>query len=113
MFNTSDSKLDLPGGKIQEGEDDFDESLRREVREETSLEVEIGKPFTRWCLELKRGHNIGKKVFLTGFSCKYKSGEVKISDEHSNYKWVSKDNYQELDDGGYTFKAVEKYFSEI
>lgn len=112
LFNASDSKLDLPGGKIQEGENDFDESLKREVREETNLEIEIGKPIARWCFELKWGHNVGKKVFLIGFSCKYKSGEVKLNDEHNKYKWVNKDNYKELDDGGDNFKAVEKYFSE-
>jgi len=112
LFNTRDGKLDFPGGKIQEGENDFDESLKREIREETNLEVEIEKPFTRWCFELKRGNNIGKKVFLIGFKCKYKSGEFKISDEHSSFKWVNRENYKKLNDESEHFKALEKYFSE-
>ena len=104
--------LDFPGGKIQEGEDDFDEALKREVREETGLEIEVGEPFTRWYFEFGQDHrNAGKKVFLIGFKCKYKSGEVKISDEHSEYKWVTKLNYKELDDRSNYFKALDKYFN--
>jgi 8-oxo-dGTP pyrophosphatase MutT (NUDIX family) len=108
---TKDLGVDLPGGKIQEGEDDLDESLKREVKEETNLEIEVGDIFIRWSFKLRYGHNIGKKVFLVGFRCKYKSGEIKIGDEHSGYKWVNKDNYKELNDGSEHFKALEKYFN--
>jgi 8-oxo-dGTP diphosphatase len=111
LFNTSNMKLDFPGGKIQEGEEDLDESLRREVREETDLEIEIEGIFTRWLFAFERGHNIGKKVLITGFKCKYRSGELKLSEEHAKYKWVNKDNYKELDDGSAHFKALEKYFT--
>lgn len=34
--------LDFPGGKIQVGEENTFESLKREVREETGLEIQIG-----------------------------------------------------------------------
>ncbi len=104
--------LDYPGGKIQEGESDFNEALKREVREETTLEIEVGDVFTRWYFEFGPNHrNAGKKVFLIGYKCKYKSGVVKISDEHNKYKWANKDNYKELDDGSDYFKALDKYFS--
>jgi 8-oxo-dGTP diphosphatase len=112
LINMSNLKLDFPGGKIQEGEDNFDEALKREVREETDLEIEIGEVFTRWSFTLEYGHNVGKKVFLVGFKCKYKSGEVKISDEHNGYKWVNKDNYKELKSESNYFKALEKYFNQ-
>lgn len=104
--------LDFPGGKIQEGEIDFNEALKREVREETSLEIEIGDPFVRWYFEFGSDHrNTGKKVFLVGFKCKYISGDVKISNEHSNFKWINKTNYQELYEDSDYFRALEKYFS--
>src|SRR4030042_4668310 len=80
--------LDYPGGKIQEGETNFDVALKREVMEETGLEIEVGDPFARWYFEFGPGHrNAGKKVFLIGYKCKYKSGEVKISEEHNKFKW--------------------------
>ncbi len=103
--------LDFPGGKIQEGELDFDEELRREVREEVALEIEIGKPFFRWYWEFPVGHrNYGKRVFLVGFRCTYKSGEVTLSNEHKGYQWVDAQDYQKFDDGSDYFKALKAYF---
>ncbi len=103
--------LDFPGGKIQEGELDFDEALKREVREETALEIEVGPPFFRWFIEFPPEHrNYKKDSILIGFKCKYVFGEVKISNEHTKYKWVNKNNFRKLDDGSGYFKALEKYF---
>jgi 8-oxo-dGTP pyrophosphatase MutT (NUDIX family) len=39
--------LDFPGGKIQEGETDLDIAFKREVKEETGLDIEIGQPLYR------------------------------------------------------------------
>lgn len=110
--------LDFPGGRIQEREttdnNDRNElllSLRREVREETNLEIEILDPFFVWFQKLsKKSKNYGKTVYLVGFKCKYLSGELKLSDEHDNFEWVDKDNYKKLDDGSGYFSALEKYF---
>jgi len=44
------------------------------------------------------------------FKCKYVSGGLKLSDEHDNFKWVDKSNYQEVDDGRDYFDVLEKYF---
>lgn len=103
--------LDFPGGKIQEGEPNFADSLKREVFEETGLRIEIGEPFAQWHLKLTQGHeSAGKTIYLVGFKCKYLAGDVKISDEHDSYKWVNKNNYKELADGGDYFKVLKKYF---
>ena len=59
---------------------------------------------------MRRGPNIGKLIFLVGYKCKYLSGELKLSEEHNNFRWVNKNNYQELGDDGEYFKAIEKYF---
>ncbi len=102
--------VDLPGGKIKEGELNLAEALKREVKEETGLEIEIGKPFTTWMIEFPLDHRNQGKVFLVGYECKYISGEITLSDEHTEHKWVNKENFQELPKEGH-FKAVEKYFS--
>lgn len=102
--------LDFPGGKLQVGETDFDAALRREVTEETTLEIEIGDPFVTWYREFPSWHrNAGKKVFVVGYKCKYTSGEVTISDEHSKYHWVNKENYKQFDDGSDYFKVVDTH----
>ncbi len=102
--------VDLPGGKIKEGELDLVEALKREVKEETGLDIEIGEPFTTWMIEFPPDHRNQGKVFLVGYKCKYISGEVALSNEHTEYKWVNKENIQELPKDGH-FNSVEKYFS--
>jgi len=103
--------LDYPGGKIQEGEIDPVESLKREVREETGLEIEVGDPFVTWTNAFPGGHRLaGKHVFLVGYRCKYVSGEVKLSDEHDKFSWVTKENYREVNDGTSFFDILNKYF---
>ena len=111
VLNDPTEGLDFPGGKIQVGEIDFIEALKREVREETKLEIEVGAPFTVWYNEFSAPHrNAGKKVYLVGFRCKYKSGEVVLSDEHDNFRFVTKENYHEVDDESPYFKALDTYF---
>ncbi len=112
LFESTEANLDYPGGKIQEGELDFAEALKREVREEANLEIEVGAPFATWYYEIKKGRSMGKKIFLVAYKCKYLSGEVNLSEEHVNYRWVNKDNFHELDTGGDYFGVLKKYFSK-
>lgn len=119
ILNDPVEGLDFPGGKIQEGEaKDGDassliRSLQREVLEETGLEIEVFNPFAVWYHEFPKNHrNYPKIVYLIGFKCKYKSGELKLSDEHDNFKWVDKDSYKEIDDGSDYFDVLKKYFTE-
>jgi len=108
----TDPKLgvDLPGGKIKAGEIDLQKALKREVKEETGLEIEIGEPFTTWMIEFPPDHRNQGKVFLVGYKCRYVSGEISLSHEHTEYKWVNKNNYLQLSRDGH-FKAIEKYFT--
>lgn len=106
--------IDFPGGKIQEGEVDLDISFMREVMKETGLKIQVGLPFYRWCFDLQKPHrNAGKKVFLLGFKCKYLSGSVYISSEHTKSQWVNKNSYRLLDNGSSHFKALHEYFNTI
>jgi len=113
VLNDPVEGLDFPGGKIQEGEMDLVKSLKREVVEETGLEIEVGVPFVTWHETFPKDHSLaGKKAFLVGYMCKYVSGEVKLSHEHDNFKWVDKENYKEVDDGTSYFNYLTKYFKE-
>jgi len=86
---------DIPGGKIDFGEDPID-CLNREVMEESGIKIEIIKLLRVWSF-LK-----DSKTQIIGITmlCKYKSGEVKISEEHTEFKWIKPeeiDNYDALD----------------
>jgi 8-oxo-dGTP pyrophosphatase MutT (NUDIX family) len=110
----SKGRVDFPGGKIQEGEVDLGMSLSREVKEETNLAIDIGTPFIAWSFDLPEGHlHAGKAVFLVGYKCSYQKGELNLSDEHSRYEWVGKEDVATLNTSGGHFQALERYFFYI
>ena len=79
----------FPKGHIEKGES-LKDTIRREVREETGIEdIKIINGFKEWIkyfFKLK-GKNIFKIVtYLLGET---KTEEVKISWEHTGYKWLS------------------------
>lgn len=75
---------DLPGGHICFGED-ITGCLRRTIKEDVNLNVEIQKPINAWTvIKDNRVELVG-----TTFLCKYKSGEVKLRPEYQSYEWVS------------------------
>lgn len=84
---------DFPGGTVEFGEK-CEEALIREIKEETSLEVEILKPvFVTTIVQRNERHQ-----FWIIYECKYISGEVKLNpEEHSEYKWVDKEEAKKLD----------------
>jgi 8-oxo-dGTP pyrophosphatase MutT (NUDIX family) len=111
VLNDPIEGLDFPGGKIQIGEKNFIEALKREVREETGLEIEVGVPFQTWRGDYPDNHrNAGKIVYIVAFRCKYISGEVALSNEHDKYYWINRQNYREVNDGSTFFEALENYF---
>ena len=64
---------ELPGGHLTRGES-FDEGLNREVYEETRLRLQMYEPVG--------GTDKVALFFVTGFS-----GKIKLSNEHTKYKW--------------------------
>ncbi|HEX7456717.1 MAG TPA: NUDIX domain-containing protein [Candidatus Nanoarchaeia archaeon] len=103
--------LDFPGGKIQVGETNLEESLKREVREETGLEIEVGKLFMTWIKDMVTEKYKGKKLLLVGYKCRYISGTVLISHEHERFRWVDKNTYKETGEDQEYFKYLEAYFT--
>ena len=88
-------RYDLPGGKIEPGER-FDVGLRREVYEESGLNIDIGRPFfvSEWRPTLK-----GEEWQITGifFECFASDDKVRLSSDHDEYLWVDPENFEEYD----------------
>lgn len=73
---------EFPGGKVENGENNVD-CLRREIREELKIEVEIGKalPISEYSYEER------KMIRLIPFLTQIKTGEITLL-EHDTYRWL-------------------------
>ncbi len=75
---------DLPGGGLNLGEQPF-EAARREAKEEAGIKIDVTKILTVWAMPYRDKWSI--EFLVEG---KYLKGEVKLSSEHSEYRWVNK-----------------------
>ena len=92
--------LDLPGGRIDNVESNvpLEKILAREIREELGPSVRylLGQPVFQF-RRFVPSRNIYN--FLTVYEGEYISGKVKLSFEHSSFKWI--------DPKAYHFKKTE------
>jgi molecular chaperone GrpE len=100
-------KYDLPGGTVEKGEKITD-SLKREIKEETNLDAQIGPmvyvfDFERdYYLDKERKEKMSLQSKGLRFLAFYKSGEIKISEEHQSYEWLNIDKaIDKLEDEGF------------
>jgi 8-oxo-dGTP diphosphatase len=88
-------KYDVVGGRVEPGQR-FDESLRREVKEETGLDIEIGAAFfvNEW-RPIVRGEQW--QIIGTFFICNANTDHVTLSKDHDHYEWIDPKDYKNYD----------------
>jgi len=75
-----------PGGKLQIDEDPI-QGLQREVREETGLQILVFQPVTTWF-----GYFHDAPLLSVDYLCTCIKNTVSLSNEHSDYQWLTIDN---------------------
>lgn len=81
---------DVPGGGV-DNKESLKVAAERELKEECNLEIEISKaPFNVF-------HHVEKQIDIYGFDAGLISGEISLSKEHTEYKWISKDEWQNFE----------------
>ncbi len=106
---TNADAYDVVGGRVEPGER-FDESLLREIREETGLSATIEKPFfvSEWRPAVR-----GEQWQVIGifFICTVQSDTVVLSKDHDDYKWIDPKEYKQsnlIENLGPVFEAYLK-----
>lgn len=92
---TNRGRYHFPGGRLEPGEA-WEDGLRREVKEETGLEIEIGKPLFvgEWRPVIK---GVPHQIIALFVICTPISDDITLSEEHDHYEWVDADSWCELD----------------
>jgi len=83
----------FPGGHLEKGES-WEESLRREIKEELDMEesqVELIAPLfiDNWYYE-------GKPYFGAFILGRLRSGDIRLSHEHSEYRWLNESEFRKV-----------------
>lgn len=81
----------LPGGALDEGEDP-QESIKREIKEETGLEVRGLQPFA-----VRYYESDGERTLIVGYKGEVESREAVLNWEHDDYRWLEKEEALRLD----------------
>lgn len=108
--NVKAGKYQFPGGRIDPGEPFF-AGLEREVMEETGLEVEKGDPFyiAEWFPVIKGVPHHIVAMFLI---CRPLTTNVKISEEHDDFQWITLRLAQQIDIMKPDNEVVDLYFAK-
>jgi len=100
------NKWDLPGGDVDYGENLY-ESIKREIREEVGLEVKDLKPYEVHSRIIPETEYYWVTI---AYKTETDDSNIKLSYEHSDFKWVNLKEFNQLDSVEKIKKFVEKAF---
>lgn len=104
---------DLPGGRIKQG-DSMEKTLKKEMQEEIGYKGEIKNikmvHGSISNIEIPSGDEwLGLVLFV--YSCKIRPEKIKLSNEHIDYKWASREEAKKLLAVKFSKDFIEKFDS--
>ena len=104
---TDPEMWELPGGKVEKGEF-FADALIREIKEEVNLDVKVGDFAEAIQNDYSHKRTVQLMMYLTDIK-----GEVKISEEHTDWMWAGLEKIRSLEISTSLNKVLEKRNWEI
>lgn len=99
---TDPEMWELPGGKVEDGEY-FTKALVREIKEETNLDCKVG-----YLCEAVQNDYSNKRTVQLMMYLDDVSGDVKISEEHTEFMWANLDKLKSLELSASLKKVLKK-----
>lgn len=99
-------KWEFPGGKVEKGETD-QQALKREIKEELDIDVEVLDFIDESYTEYK-----DKRINLKVYKCKHLAGEINDT-EHQSLKWVKNWELELLDWAEADIPIMESYLDSL
>lgn len=85
-----------PGGKLEPGET-IEEGIKREVKEETSLDIELIRPLVPFERLVKEGNKIVLHVIYIDYTARLIKGVLRPASDVGEGCWAEKENLSHLD----------------
>ena len=104
---TDPDTWELPGGKVENGEF-FDDALLREIKEETNLDCKVGD----LAIAIQHDYPFKRTVQMIMYLDDV-SGDVKISEEHTDWMWANLDKIETLEISTSLEKVLKKRKGKI
>lgn len=102
---------EFPGGKIDFGQD-INDALKREMVEETGLDITIKEPLFFWDQNVEGVPKYEGFILVNlYFSCEAPlNAKVVLSHEHDDYKWVEYSELKDIKDqlASHTVEVIER-----
>lgn len=100
-------RFDIVGGRI-EPEEPILEGLKREVKEESGLDIEVLN-----VLDVSENYPIIKTekvhIIRVTYLCQSSTGDVVLSEDHDSYEWIDPADYKQYNIIPDVAELIEKY----
>jgi len=84
-----------PGGELEYGEG-IEQGIKREVKEETNLEIELVTPLVPFERIVKVNEKTNLHVIYIDYTARLLGGELKVASDVGKASWVEKENLSQI-----------------
>lgn len=109
LLKTPADRWELPGGRMNFGES-VEQAFYREISEEIGFEnIKIGNLINTWSFTYTR-EDIDHHFIVFDFEIFTDESKIKLSDEHTEYRWFKKDDFEQINMRNGHKETLRKYF---